>query len=137
MSLISASLLIIIRMYASFHSYKLGLSFPNETLIEAFSIAIWSKNKIAVGIALILGVANVSAIIQGKFLLPPVDCRESHTNVIFNRRCTGEQSISTMLDHVGLFVCSFARRGFPCGILVSYLTPRSSSLPSPLRSSLT
>ncbi len=81
MSLVSASLLIIIRMYVSFHSYKPGPSFPNEALIEAFSIAIWSKNKIAVAIGVTTWVTNVLVIIQGEYLFYPADYRASHTNV--------------------------------------------------------
>ncbi len=73
MSLVSASLLVIIRMYVSFHSYKPGPSFPNEALIKAFSIAIWSKNTIAVAIGVITWVTNVSVIIQGKFSSTPCE----------------------------------------------------------------
>jgi hypothetical protein len=74
-SLVSASLLIIVRMYVSFHSFKPGLSFPNQALIEEFSVAIWDKNKIAVTIAVITWVTNVSVIIQGESLpfYPPAD----------------------------------------------------------------
>ncbi|KAF8492451.1 hypothetical protein F5888DRAFT_1891854, partial [Russula emetica] len=69
-SLINASLLIIVRMYVtvSFNSSKPGPSFPNQALIEAFSIAIWNKNKFAVAIAGITWVTNVSLAIRGKLI---------------------------------------------------------------------
>jgi hypothetical protein len=67
-SLVSASLLIIVRVYVSFHSFKPGPSFPNQALTDAFSIAIWNKNKFAVTIAAIALVTNASVIIQGKSL---------------------------------------------------------------------
>jgi hypothetical protein len=84
-SLASASLLIVFRMYVSFHSSKPGASFPNQALIEPFSIAIWNKHKFAVTVAVITWVTNVSFIIQGKSLpfYPPADYRESHTNMIW------------------------------------------------------
>jgi len=84
MSLVSASLLVIVRMYVSFHSSKPGPPFPNQALIRVFSIAIWNKSKFVVAIAVITWVTNVSVIIQGKSLpfYPPANYRESHTNMI-------------------------------------------------------
>jgi hypothetical protein len=83
-SLVSASLLVVARAYVSFHSFKPGQYFPNQALIEAFSIAIWNKNKFAMAIAVISWVTNVSVIIQGKSFpfYSPVDYRESHNNMI-------------------------------------------------------
>ena len=53
-----------------------------------FRIAIWNKNKFPVAIAVIAWVTNVSFIIQGKSF-PPVDCRESHTNMILYQLSRG------------------------------------------------
>jgi hypothetical protein len=55
-------------MYVSFHFFKPGPSLPNQALTEAFSIAIWNKNKFAVAFAVIMWVTNVSVVIQGKSL---------------------------------------------------------------------
>jgi hypothetical protein len=55
-------------MYVSFHSSKPGPSFSNQALTEAFSIAIWNKNKFAMAFAVITWLTNVSVIIQGKSL---------------------------------------------------------------------
>jgi hypothetical protein len=86
-SLVSASLLVIVRMYVSFHSSippSQGHLSPNRALIETFSIAIWNKNKFAVAFAVITWVTNVSVIIQGKSLpfYSLADYRELHTNLI-------------------------------------------------------
>jgi hypothetical protein len=71
-------------MYVSFHSFKPGPSFTNQALIEAFSCAIWNKNKSAVAIAVIAWVTNVLVTIYGKYLsfFHPADYGESHTNMI-------------------------------------------------------
>ena len=61
-----------------------GHFFPNETLIEASSVAIWDRNKFVVTIATIVWVASLVAIIQGKSFpfLPSTDNRGYRTNMI-------------------------------------------------------
>jgi hypothetical protein len=71
--LVGASLLVMIRTYVSSQSSEPGPSFPNQALIGAFRIAIWNKNKLAVAIAVIAWVTNVSFIIQGKSLLQTIE----------------------------------------------------------------
>jgi hypothetical protein len=83
-SQLSATLLVIFRMYVSFHSSKPGPSFPNQALIEVFSVAIYNRNKFVMALAVTAWVINFSLIIEGKSLpfCHPADYRESHTNMI-------------------------------------------------------
>jgi hypothetical protein len=61
-------------------------------LTEASSIAIWNKNRLVVGTAIIVWATNVSFIILGKLSSLPhiTNVPESHTNVICIRYCAGE-----------------------------------------------
>jgi hypothetical protein len=60
-----------------------GPSFPSRTLIEASSIAIWNKNKIAVTIASSVWVTNVVTAGMGKSA--PFPHRISGTGVTYKR----------------------------------------------------
>jgi hypothetical protein len=78
-------------MYVS-SVFPIWLHISQTNFTEASSIAIWNKNRLVVGTAIIVWATNVSVIILGKLApLPhPTDVPESHTNVICISYHTGE-----------------------------------------------
>ena len=62
----AASLLIVLRMCVHL-SFRPTIVSPHQALIEAVSIAIWNKNKIAVALAIGTWAINVAFLILGRF----------------------------------------------------------------------
>jgi hypothetical protein len=62
--LAAASLLIVLRMCVHL-SFRSTIISPHQALIEAASIAIWNKNRIAVALAIGTWAINVAFLIQG------------------------------------------------------------------------
>lgn len=67
LGLVTSSLLIVFRMYVFFCHSDWGHS-SQTNLTEASSIAIWNKNRLVVGIAIIVWATNVLVIISGKLV---------------------------------------------------------------------
>ncbi|KAH9986377.1 hypothetical protein BJV77DRAFT_1029246 [Russula vinacea] len=103
--LFAASILICVRMYASFHSSSLPnhAIFPNEVLIKTFSVAIWKQNKHILAIAIIIWVTNASTIVRGIMRLSTAWDPTSQGCVVFNSEDKFSITVSLMTDIV-LFV---------------------------------
>ena len=69
MTMSTSSLLIVLRMYV-LNNDPTEPVFPNQTLIDVASIAIWNKNKIVGAIAFSIWVINAASFLQRKLLLP-------------------------------------------------------------------
>ena len=64
-----------LRVYVS-HAFR--SSFRSKALKEPGRIAIWNRNKIILGITVVIMVTDVALFIKGKYLL--LIMRESHVN---------------------------------------------------------
>ena len=67
-----------------------------------YRIAIWHKNKIVSAISMVVWIANIGIVINGKYLshiLGGIHCK--HTDIIISRYCRGEFLILTVLNPLG------------------------------------
>ena len=92
-----------------------GISFPNQALIEAPSIAIWNRDKIVTAIAASVWFTNVAASIQGKYYPPSFDrpLGMPYEGECFIRYRAGESVLPTILNPLSSSVCSSAHTGTP------------------------
>lgn len=65
------------------------------------SVAIWDRKKVVTWAAIGLWVTNSACLIQGEPLPLSPDHRESQVNMVGNRSCHGEHSITAILDFLG------------------------------------
>lgn len=94
----ASSLLIVLRVYALSNTP----TFPNQTFTDVARIAIWNRNKVAMGIGISVWGVNAVGFLQCKSLLPLlwIIATKLHINVDEYSGCTCAYSIPNMLNRV-------------------------------------